>query len=139
MVSRISEKTSPIKVVGAAVIGADNKVLICRRSGKSASGMWEFPGGKVEPTESEEEALSREFLEELGVPIAVGAHLATGFQVSGGIFIELNVFEARLVGKSPSTSSDHDALEWVNVSQLGEYSFPEADLPAVRALLTRAN
>lgn len=87
---------SPVRVVGAAVIGGDNKVLICRRSGKSMTGMWEFPGGKVEPGESEEEALAREFLEELGVPIAVGPHLATGFQSSGGFVIELSVFEAQL-------------------------------------------
>lgn len=129
---------SPVRVVGAAVIGADNKVLICRRSGKSMTGMWEFPGGKVEPGESEEEALAREFLEELGVPITVGPHLATGFQSSGDFLIELSVFEAQLVDQSPSVSSDHDALEWVNLSDLEDYLFPEADFPAVKALMRRA-
>ena len=132
------EMISRIKVVGAAVRSAHNKILICRRVGKSLTGMWEFPGGKVEPGESEEEALAREFLEELGVPIAVGPHLATGVQSSGDSVIELSVFEARLVDLSPTTSSDHDALEWVDVSDLKEYQFPEADLPAVRALLARA-
>lgn len=128
---------SPIRVVGAAVIDADNKVLICRRSGKSMTGMWEFPGGKVEPGESQEEALAREFLEELGVPITVGPHLATGYQSAGDFVIELSVFEAQLVDQSPSVSSDHDALEWVELSDLEDYFFPEADLPAVEALLTR--
>lgn len=124
-------------MVGAAVIGAEDKVLICRRAGNSMNGMWEFPGGKVEPGESKKEAVAREFLEELGVPIKVGAHLATGFQSSKGLSIELSVFEARLVGRSPSVSLDHDALEWVDVSDLRQYPFPEADLPAVEALLAR--
>lgn len=138
MVTPTPEMFASVHVVGAAILDSDKKVLICRRSGKSMSGMWEFPGGKVESGETAEEALEREILEELGVPIKVGDHVATGFQSSDGVTIELSVFEAQLVDELPEASSDHDAMAWVATNDLGNYRFPEADLPAVTVLLNRS-
>lgn len=67
-----------ISVVGAVII-LDDSVLACRRAPfKSQAGLWEFPGGKVEAGESPEEALRREIIEELGVPVEVKQFVGTG-------------------------------------------------------------
>jgi 8-oxo-dGTP diphosphatase len=121
-------------VVGAAIVRA-GRVLAARRSAPAAvAGGWEFPGGKVEPGESDVAALVRECREELGVDIRVGQLLGVG--APGGVM--LRVYRASLVGGEPRPLQDHDELRWLAADELATVAWLPADrplLPAVRALL----
>lgn len=123
-------------VVVAAVLRDGGKVLACRRApGRDAAGRWEFPGGKVEPGEEPAAALARELREELGVGVRVGALLDRSVTVrADGRAIDLACYDCTLDGEAPVTSTDHDALRWLEPSRLGGLDWAEADLPAVRLL-----
>lgn len=121
--------------VVAAVITKDDQILICRRGPhKSLSGFWEFPGGKVEARETDGQALVREIREELQVEIQVQELICTSRTSSGNVQIEMHTYSAELLSATPSTSSDHDELRWVNRSQLLEFKWPPLDIPVVHAL-----
>ena len=118
-----------IVVVGAvAVVG--ERVLMARRGPGSYEGLWEFPGGKVEPSEDERQALARELAEELGVEAAVGAYLATGDDGR----VELRCYLVRLQGVPQAL--EHSELAWIPLSELENLPVPPADLAAVHALLS---
>lgn len=124
----------PLHVV-AAVIVRDGRVLACRRNpGRSAGGLWEFPGGKVERDETPQGALVREIQEELGVHIEVGdlVHRATTSTESADV--DLSSYRARLVGAMPTSSTDHDMLSWMPVDQLPKLSWAALDRPVVELL-----
>jgi 8-oxo-dGTP diphosphatase len=132
-----------VQVVGAAVVDG-RRVLAAQRSGGPYDGCWEFPGGKVEPGESDLSALVREIDEELGVAIRpqafLGEVLLDGV-VGGGAPGEstLRVWWARLDGAVPE-AREHAALRWVSAEELEGVDWIGADrplLPAVRALLDR--
>ena len=130
-----------VQVVGAAVVDG-RRVLVAQRSGGPYDGRWEFPGGKVEPGESDLSALVRECREELGVGIVpqdfLGEVLLDG-SVAGGAPGEstLRVWWARLDGGDP-VALEHAALRWVGADELADLDWIDADrplLPAVRTLL----
>jgi 8-oxo-dGTP diphosphatase len=124
----------PVRVV-AAVLRRDGQVLVCRRAAdRSAGGRWEFPGGKIEPGESAQQALQREIAEELGVMITVGAHLDTTTTIVDGTPIELLCFLVDEFHPEPAASTDHDQLHWCPPEALPALNFAEPDLPAVRLL-----
>lgn len=118
-------------VVAAAVITrADGAVLIARRRPeKHHGGLWEFPGGKLEPGETPAACLVRELSEELGLAVEVGAYLATGYDDG----IELQGYRASIIAGEPRLS-DHDAVAWVAPTDLADYAMPPADLPIAAAL-----
>jgi 8-oxo-dGTP diphosphatase len=132
-----------VQVVGAAIVDGD-RVLVAQRSGGPYDGCWEFPGGKVEPGESDLSALVRECEEELGVAIVpqafVGEVLLDG--VVGGAppgTSTLRVWWARLSGGRP-VAREHAQLRWMSAGELECLDWIPADrplLPAVRALLHR--
>ena len=131
-----------VQVVGAAIV-ADGRVLVAQRSGGPFDGMWEFPGGKVEPGESDLAALARECAEELGVTIEpgsfVGEVLLDGV-VGGGApgSSTLRVWWARVEGGEP-VAHEHAALRWVRAEELEDLDWISADrplLPAVRTVLS---
>ena len=94
--------------VVAAVIERDGLVLACRRrADRSAGGLWEFPGGKIEPGETAEQALRREIAEELGVEIRVVGELTADVTVVGGRSIRLVCLRATLLNAAPESSTDH--------------------------------
>ena len=128
---------APLEVV-AAVIEHGGRYLACRRRPElSAGGRWEFPGGKVEAAETPEAALVREIREELGIDIRVGEHLTTAETVVGGRVIRLICLSATLVGEPPTSSTDHDRLEWLTAAELPALDWAEPDLPAVHLLARR--
>jgi 8-oxo-dGTP diphosphatase len=124
----------PLRVV-AAVIVRDGLVLACRLNpGRSAGGLWEFPGGKIESDESPQDALVREIQEELGADIEVGdlIHRATTSTESADV--DLSSYQAHLVGAMPTSSTDHDILSWMHVDQLSQLIWAAPDRPVVKIL-----
>ena len=101
----------PIAVVAAAIV-RDGSVLIAHRAQRPRG--WEFPGGKVEPGESESDALRRECREELGVEVAPGAVLA----VADDGRIRLTLIAATLRDGEPRAGADHDRVRWLEVDEL---------------------
>jgi 8-oxo-dGTP diphosphatase len=119
-------------IVGAAIV-ADRKVLACARAHPpELAGMWEFPGGKVEPGESETAALVRECQEELGVRIAVGDRIGDDIPL-GHRRTVLKIFAARLVDGDPRPL-EHAALRWLGRDELDDVAWLPADAPIVDAL-----
>lgn len=123
-----------ITVVGA-VFSTEDAVLAFRRSpGRSAGGKWEFPGGKVEPDESPQEALRREISEELGLHITVGDLIDRSSTLVGENVIDLACYFVS-AGEYPSNSSDHDKIEWQAYEGIRELDWAKPDMPTIEALL----
>ncbi|MGY1835354.1 (deoxy)nucleoside triphosphate pyrophosphohydrolase [Blastococcus sp. SYSU DS0510] len=132
-----------VQVVGAALVEGD-RVLVAERAGGPYDGCWEFPGGKVEPGETDLVALVRECAEELGVAVAPQAFLGEvplDGVVGGGApgASTMRVWWARIAHGSP-VAREHAQLRWVGAADLDALDWIPADrplLPAVRALLAR--
>ena len=121
-------------VVGAAVLDGEGRVLAALRADPAG---WEFPGGKVEPGESEPDALVRELAEELGVAASVGERVGPDGPVAGGRLV-LRVWTARITAGEP-VPTEHAALRWLDAGQLDAVDWLPADrpvLPFLRHFLT---
>ena len=122
------------RVIVAAVIITDGRVLACERSAPpEVAGRWEFPGGKVEPGESDEEALARECAEELGVRVAVGARVGPDVPLAHGRAV-LRVFAVDLVGGDVPKALEHTAMRWLSADELDTVPWLPADKPIVAEL-----
>ncbi len=125
--------TRSVHVVGAAIVRS-GLILCARRSAEMAlPGKWEFPGGKLEPGETPEEALRREILEELSVDVQVNKFVARGQHTYPQIEVILDIYVCHLVEGEP-TADEHDELRWMAPKNLGELDWAAADLPAVAAI-----
>jgi 8-oxo-dGTP diphosphatase len=123
-------------VVVAAVMVIDGRVLACERSRPpETAGWWEFPGGKVEPGETDEDALARECAEELGVRVEIGARVGTDVPLPNGRAV-LRVFAVRLLVGEPPRPLEHAALRWLGPDELDSVSWLPADQPIVAELPT---
>ncbi|HEY2662433.1 MAG TPA: (deoxy)nucleoside triphosphate pyrophosphohydrolase [Caulobacteraceae bacterium] len=120
-------------VAAAALVDMDGRVLICKRpQGKQLAGLWEFPGGKLEPGESPEACLIRELEEELGVrvsnaclaPFVFASHAYDSFHLIMPLFLC-----RRWDGVVQAV--EHEAIAWVKPNQMGDYPMPPADAPLV--------
>ncbi len=117
-------------VVGAAIIDDAGRLLAAQRSAPSSyAGLWEFPGGKVEPGEQPEAALARECREELGIDVSVG-DVVGEVQIAIG---RLRVFRATIVNGEPHPH-EHSALRWLAPHELDDVPWIAADRPLVEAL-----
>jgi 8-oxo-dGTP diphosphatase len=127
-----SPETGIRVIVGAAIL-EDGRVLACERSDPpEVAGKWEFPGGKVEAGESEEEALIRECEEELGVLVAVGDRVGHDVLLGHGRSV-LRVYLATLLKGQP-TPLEHSEIRWLTSAELGDVPWLPADAPIVEAL-----
>jgi 8-oxo-dGTP diphosphatase len=121
-------------VVGAAIVSG-GRVLAARRTAPAtAAGRWEFPGGKVEPGETPEQALVREVSEELACTVAVVDWLAG--EVAVGDTHLLTVAVARLVSGEPAPH-EHDRVRWLGAAELTSVDWLEPDLPFLPELRER--
>jgi 8-oxo-dGTP diphosphatase len=125
------------KVVTAAVVERDGKVLVARRkAGLVAAGLWEFPGGKLEEGEDPRRGLEREIEEELGVGARAGEHLCT-VPFSGPLMsFELVVYRTELLSDD-FRMTDHDEVRWLAPAEMDEGVFSKPDRPVVRLLSGR--
>jgi 8-oxo-dGTP diphosphatase len=120
-----------ISVVGAALV-RDGRVLASRRTGPPhLAGLWEFPGGKVEQGETDEQALLRELDEELGVVAAVGDRLGGDLLI--GETAVMRIYLCTLVAGEPQLV-DHDAHRWLAADELDEVPWIPVDAPVVEEL-----
>jgi mutator protein MutT len=124
----------PRKVIGAAVIWRDGKILIDRRKpGGAMGGLWEFPGGKVEPGETISDCILREIREELGITIAVGEPLITIEHPYDSFIVALHVHHCQHLEGEPQPI-ECDEIRYVTVDELDRYEFPAANVEIINAL-----
>lgn len=125
-----------VLVSAVALIDPEGRVLLAQRpEGKSLAGLWEFPGGKVEPGESPEAALIRELREELGIetkasclaPLTFASHSYDTFHLLMPLFA-CRRWEGIASGQEGQT------LAWVRPERLRDYPMPPADLPLIPIL-----
>jgi 8-oxo-dGTP diphosphatase len=128
------ETSRMVAVVCALIEDAAGRVLVAQRPAhKHLGGLWEFPGGKIEPGETPKAALRREIGEELGCEIKVGAALAAVRHDYAEVTIELWPFVARLAeGSAPPESREHQALRWVTAAEMAALPMPAADAPILK-------
>jgi 8-oxo-dGTP diphosphatase len=136
---RVSTVAAPvIRVVAAALYDAQGRVLIAERPpGKHMAGRWEFPGGKLEPGETERAALARELREELGVEIAAAHEALTLSHDYGDRRVEVSMWIVDRYTGEPR-ELDGQRLKWVAPAQLPDEDVLEADRPFIEALQRRA-
>lgn len=125
-----------VLVVACALVDTDRRVLIAQRpEGKQLAGLWEFPGGKVDPGETPEFALIRELREELGIetreaclaPLTFASHTYADFHLLMPLYV------CRKWQGTP-VSNEHTALKWVRPQKLRDYPMPPADEPLIAPL-----
>ena len=130
----ISQTKKRINVVGAVLVDGDTVLAAQRGESMSLSGLWEFPGGKIEPNETPQEALRRELREELLCTAEVGDHLeTTEYEYDFGVVI-LSTYICRLVKGTPELT-EHAEIRWVPVPELYSLDWAPADIPAVDRLV----
>jgi 8-oxo-dGTP diphosphatase len=121
----------PLPVVAAVLGDRHGRVLLARRPAhKAEGGLWEFPGGKVEPGEAALDALRRELHEELGLRVLEGEAL---IRVPVGGRLRLDAWRVTAFEGDP-VAHEHEALAWVAPTDLDAYPMPPADRPIVAAL-----
>ncbi len=128
--------TEVVLVAAVALIDADGRVLLARRpEGKPMAGLWEFPGGKIEPGETPEAALMRELHEELGIdicvpclaPLTFASHAYDGFHLLMPLYV-LRKWDGIVRPREGQKTA------WVRPARLRDYPMPPADEPLVAML-----
>ena len=126
-----------VLVVACALVDPDGRVLIAQRpQGKALAGLWEFPGGKVEPGEQPEVALIRELQEELGIdvtqaclaPMTFASHAYEDFHLLMPVYVC-----RRWIGEVEKR--EHSDIRWVRPNRLREFPMPPADEPLIAHLI----
>jgi 8-oxo-dGTP diphosphatase len=128
-----TERPIPRVIVGAAIIQSGRVLACARTEPPEFAGRWEFPGGKVEPGETEVDALVRECVEELGVPVHVGARVGADIPLGHGWAV-LKVYAARLYNGAVPQLIEHGEMRWLSVTELQTVDWLPADAPIVAAL-----
>ena len=133
-----TDKKHPILLVAAcALVDTDGRVLLAQRpEGKQLAGLWEFPGGKVEPGETPEETLIRELKEEIGIvtkaaclaPLTFASHTYDDFHLLMPLYI-CRRWEGLVIAR------EGQKLAWVRPNKLRDYPMPPADIPLIPHLI----
>ena len=124
-----------IRVV-AAIIEQNGRVLICQRSSSGTfGGKWEFPGGKMRPSETPREALERELREELGVPSTIGGLAATARHRYAEMTDAVQVLFLRAALRRTPKNVASERMVWAPRPELRRYDFLTADRGVIAALV----
>ncbi|RUX86662.1 (deoxy)nucleoside triphosphate pyrophosphohydrolase [Mesorhizobium sp. M7A.F.Ca.CA.004.08.1.1] len=124
-------------VAACALVDADGRVLLAQRpQGKQLAGLWEFPGGKVEPGETPEQCIIRELHEEIGIetdipclaPLTFASHSYDDFHLLMPLFICRRF-------RGIAHPREGQALKWVRPKQMRDYPMPPADAPLIPFLI----
>lgn len=120
----------PLEVVCAVIINHDGKLLSCQRNTESLlAGKWEFPGGKIEPNESGQEALEREILEELEVMISILKPLEIVRHQYPNVDFEINLspYLCEIRNSEVPKAIEHSQICWVQPTESLELDWADAD------------
>lgn len=124
-----------VHVVCAILVREDGAVLVCQRApGSHLGGLWEFPGGKVEPGESPEAALIREMREELAIEVCCGRALSPVEWDYGRGAMRLLPYLCRITAGEPQ-ALEHAALRWCSCEEFSALEWAPADVPVWREYL----
>lgn len=132
--SNENDTPSVTHVAAGAIFSRDGKVLLTqRKKGTHLAGLWEFPGGKLEPDETVEQALSRELFEEIGIsPLSFRPLIKVLYHYpEKSILLDvwrIDHFEGDLISK------EGQAVKWTDLNDLGSMQMPAADIPVIKAL-----
>lgn len=122
-----------LKVVGALLRDKENRIFSCMRpDGDAWAGWWEFPGGKVDPGESMQEALSREIKEELGISVNPKSKICEIDHSYADRDVNLHIFDCGLVDPQEITLMEHGDSRWLAREDLLEVNWLPADLPTIQ-------
>ncbi len=122
-----------IKVV-AAIIQKENKIFATQRGYGDFKDGWEFPGGKVEPGESPEDAIVREIKEELQADIRIKGSLTTVEHDYPKFHLSMDCFWAELADDSKMTLLEHEAAKWLDIDSIDSVDWLPADIKVVEAI-----
>ena len=121
--------------VVAALIWENNKFMICQRPEHKARGLlWEFVGGKVEQSETKEDALIRECKEELNILLSVGGVFMDVIHEYPDLTVHLTLFNATIAEGEPQ-KIEHNDIQWITPSEISNYDFCPADEEILKKII----
>ncbi|MBP3256105.1 MAG: 8-oxo-dGTP diphosphatase MutT [Clostridia bacterium] len=128
-----------IDVVAAVIQNEEGKILIAQRNlKKSQGGLWEFPGGKIEPNETKEEAIIREIKEEMDIDIEAKKFIDQKVFNYPDKDINLIAIECKQI-KGDIKLNEHEDIKWVNKNELRNFNFAPADKFIINTILETNN
>ena len=130
MIFSMDQKKRELFVVAGAIV-KDKKVFAAQRgkSGKTAF-KWEFPGGKINPGETPEEALARELIEELSIHVKVHELIYSVVDEYEDVILHIDTYRCSLISGTP-TLSEHIDMAWSDKNELDKLNFSPADAPVL--------
>lgn len=123
-----------IPVVGAVLVQGNTVLAAQRGPGRSLAGYWEFPGGKVEKSETPEVALARELQEELLIDATIGDFIMTTEFGSNDAIVALSTYFCTISSGAPQLT-EHTELRWLPTSELRALKWAPADIPTVEKVI----
>lgn len=117
-----------VRCVGAVVHDGEHRLLLVRRANDPGRGRWSLPGGRVEPGETDEQAVTREVLEETGITVTVDCHVGSVTRAAPGGVVDIHDYRCRVVGGALQAGDDAADACWCDAATL-------ATLPLVDQLL----
>ena len=126
-----------IDVVAAIIKNSEGKILIAQRNLKrSQGGLWEFPGGKIEPNETKEEAIVREIKEELNMDISCDSYFDEKVYEYPDKTIRLIALNCSMIGITYDVL-EHESINWIDLDEFKNYEFAPADVYFVNEIVKK--
>lgn len=126
-----------IDVVAAIIKNSEGKILIAQRNlKKSQGGLWEFPGGKIEPNETKEEAIVREIKEELNMDISCDSYFDEKVYEYPDKTIRLIALNCSMIGTTYDVL-EHESINWIDLDEFKNYEFAPADVYFVNEIVKK--